>query len=179
MKNLIFFLLLLIPCTLPAQVTEFGSFKIMDAEIIYQKVFTQDSITANRLVEFLKTLPTIANAKANGETVTADLIYLTVDYKKYNVAQSAVPPIIQSGKFSGKLTFEIKSGKYRTTLRSIKMKGDTGTKKINEPESITDYACVDDGTALSPVWCKPNTFGLLDRAITDRLKYKETNTDWK
>lgn len=178
MKNL-FYLLLLVPCSLLAQTTQYGSFKILETEIIYQKVFNQDSITADKLVAFLKTVPTISNIQSADGTVTADLVYLAVDFKKFKFAQVAVPPIIQTGKFNGKLSFEIKPGKYRTTLRGIQMKGDMGYKKIPDPENMTNYACVDSGTALSKEWTKPNTLGLLDQAITDRLKYKDTNTDWK
>jgi hypothetical protein len=179
MKNLFCFLLLLVPCFSQAQTIQYGSFKIMDAEVVYQKVFNQDSITVEKLVQFLKSLPTIANVQAGDGTVTAELTYLTVDFKKFKVPQTSVPAIIQTGKFNGKLSFDVKAGKYRATLRGIQMKGDTGKKKIVDPENLTDYACTDNGTALSKVWCDPNMLGLLEQQITDRLKYKDTNTDWK
>ena len=179
MKNLFCFFLLLVPCFLEAQTIQYGSFKIMDGEVVYQKVLNQDSITVDKLVQFLKSLPTIANVQAGDGTVTADLIYLTVDFKKFKVPQTSVPAIIQTGKFNGKLIFDIKPGKYRATLRGIQMKGDTGKKKIIDPEKLTDYACTDSGTALSKEWCTPTMLGLLEQAITDRLKYKETNPDWK
>lgn len=178
MKNLFFTLVLLIPCVSQAQITQYGSFKILDGEVIYQKVFNEDSITADKMVKFLRTLPTIGNIRSDGETVTADLLFLTIDFKKLKVAQSASPLIIQTGNFTGKLTFDMKPGKYRTTLRDIKMKGDTGSKKITEPENITGYVTTDNGTALSPAWCKPASLGLLEQQISDRIKYKKTDTDW-
>jgi len=179
MKNLFYLFLLLIPCTLQAQITQFGSFKILESEVIYQKVFNQDSVTVDKMVEFLKTVPTISNIQAGDGTVTADLTFLTVDYKKFKVPQGSVPAIIQTGKFNGKLSFDMKPGKYRASLRSIQMKGDTGTKKIAEPEFITKYATVDNGTALSKEWAKPTLLGLLEQQITERLTYKEVNGDWK
>jgi len=179
MKNLFYLFLLLIPCTVNAQITEFGSFKILESEVLYQKVFNQESITVEKMVEFLKTVPTIGNIQTGTETVTADLIFLKVDYKKFKVPQVDVPIIIQTGIFNGKLTFDIKSGKYRATLRSIQMKGDISSKKIAEPELITKYSTIDNGTALSKDWAKPTLLGLLERQITERLTYKEVNTDWK
>jgi hypothetical protein len=179
MKNIFYLLLILIPCTLQAQITQFGSFKILESEVLYQKVFNQDSITAEKMVEFLKTIPTIGNIQTSGQTVTADLIYLTIDYKKFKVPQNTVSPIIQTGIFNGKLIFDIKSGKYRTTLRSIQLKGDTGAKKITEPEFLTKHATTDNGTAISKDWAKPTYLGLLEQQITERVTYKEVNTDWK
>jgi hypothetical protein len=178
MKNLFYLFLLLIPFSLQAQITQFGSFKILESEVLYQKVFNQD-VTAEKMVEFLKTVPTVGNIQSSDGTVTADLIFLTVDWKKFKFTQNNVPSIIQTGVFNGKLIFDMKQGKYRATLRSIQMKGDTGAKKITEPELITKAATVDNGTALSPVWAKPNLLGLLEQQITERITYQEVNTDWK
>jgi hypothetical protein len=131
------------------------------------------------MIEFLKTVPTVGNIQTGDGTVTADLIFLKVDYKKFKVAQIEVPAIIQTGVFSGKLSFDIKPGKYRATLRSIQMKGNTEAKKIVEPEPITKYATTDNGTAILPEWAKPTLLGLLEQQITERITYKEVNADWK
>ena len=184
MKKSLYLLLLLVPYPLQAQITTFGSFKIYESEVIYQKVFTQDSLTVEKMVAFLKTIPTIGNIQTGDRMVTADLILLKVDYKKFKVAQTDVPLIIQTGIFSGKLSFDLKDGKYRTTLRGIQVKGEItnkekGNKKITEPEFITKYATIQSGTELSPEWVRPMLLGLLEKQITERLTYKEVDTDWK
>lgn len=179
MKNVFYIFLLIIPFTLQAQITEFGNFKILESEVLYQKVFTQEGITVENMVAFLKTVPTIGNIQTNDATITADLIFLKVDYKKFNAPQGTVPPIIQTGIFNGKLIFDMKPGKYRVTLRTIQLKGDTGAKKITEPEPLTKYVTTDNGTAMSKDWAKPTLLGLLDQQITERLTYKEVDTDWK
>jgi hypothetical protein len=178
MKNLLF-LLALIPCALLAQTADYGDFKILNTEIIYQKVFTQDSITTEKMAKFLKTVPNVSNVNVAGDIITADLTDLTVDYKKFKFDQVAVPPIIQTGKYSGKLRVEGKPGKYRVILTSIQMKGDIGYKKIVNNENLTNYATTNSGTVISPNWCKPNTLGLLDKALTDRFTFLETpDSDW-
>lgn len=180
MRSLRYAFLLLLPLISQAQTTtQYGSFKISDGEVIYQKVFNEDSITADKMVKFLKTVPTIGNIQSSDDMVTADLLFMTIDFKKFKVPASSTPLIMQTGNFTGKLNFEMKQGKYRATLRDIKMKGDTGPKKITEPEKMTPYATTDNGTALLPNWCKPNFLGLLEQQITDRIKYKDTDTDWK
>jgi len=179
MKNILY-LFFICPFMVLAQATEYGSFKIVETEIIYQKIFFQDSITAEKLAEFMKSVPELKNVSIADGTVTADLSDLVVDYKKFQFSQVAVPPIIQTGRYSGKVTGEAKDGKYRITLKSIQMKGDIGYKKIPQPESLTNYACQNSGTILSREWCKPNTLGLLEKAITDKFTYKEVkkDSDW-
>ncbi|MBL7858238.1 MAG: hypothetical protein JNM57_11170 [Cyclobacteriaceae bacterium] len=166
-----------IPIGMMAQLTEFGSFKIINTEIIYQKVSGYDSVTTEKLVEFLKTVPNIANVEVVNNIVQADLTDFVVDYKKFQFNQVAVPPIIQTGRFSAKISMEGRDNKYRVTLKSIQVKGDIGYKKILSPENLTNYACTNSGTVLSRDWCKPNTLGLLDLALTDRFLFKEQKKD--
>jgi hypothetical protein len=179
MKNFLF-LLVLIPCAIFAQTTtEYGNFKIQNTEIIYQKVFIQDSITNERLAKFLKSLPVASNVEITGDAVQADITDFVVDYKKFQFAQVAVPTLIQTGKYSGKVRLEGKSGKYRVTLRPIQVKGDAGYKKITTPDNLTNYATVNSGTVLNKDWLKPNTLGLLDKAFTDLFTFKEVDSkEW-
>jgi len=179
MKNFLF-LLVLIPCAIFAQsATEYGSFKIQNTEVIYQRVFVQDSITNERLAKFLKTLPGSSNVEVVGDAVQADLTDFVVDYKKFQFSQVAVPTLIQTGKYSGKVKLEGKAGKYRVTIKSMQVKGDAGYKKITAPDSFTNYAAVNSGTFLNKDWLKPNTLGLLDKALTDYFTFKEVDSaDW-
>lgn len=179
MKNLLY-LLLLIPCALLAQTKEYGDFKIETTEIIYQKTQPQDSITVEKLAEFLKTVPGVSNVQLSGGAVTADLTDLTVDFKKFKFAQVNTPPIIQTGKYSGKIAMAVKENKYRTTVNSLTVKGDIGYKKIPNPEPLTNYACTNSGTIISRDWCKPTMLGLLNQAFTDRLQYvkQKKASDW-
>lgn len=177
MKNLIYIFLLILPFSMVAQSTEYGNFKIVNTEIIYQKVFPTDSMTGDKLAQFLLTVPNVSNVSNNDGEVSADLTDLTVDYKKFQFSQVATPPIIQTGKFSGKITGAAKDGKYRITVKSIQMKGDMGYKKIPELENMTNYSCTNSGTVLSREWCKPTMLGLLDKAFTDKFTYVEPKKD--
>jgi hypothetical protein len=179
MKNFLF-LLILIPCAIFAQsTTEYGSFKIQNTEIIYQKVFVQDSITSENLAKFLKSLPVVSNVEIVGDGVQADLTDFTVDFKKFQFAQVATPTLIQTGKYSGKVKIDGKAGKYRVTIKSMQVKGDAGYKKITSPDNLSNYATVNSGTTLNKDWLKPNTLGLLDKALTDLFTFKEVDgADW-
>lgn len=182
MKNLIGFLLILLSGVAFGQTTAYGNFKVVDQEIIYQKVFAQDSITAAKLAEYYKTLPYLANVNATADEVTFDMNDITVDYKKFQFAQNATPLIIQTGKYSGKASVGVKDGKYRITVRSIQLTGNIDYKKISEKENLTTYSTTNSGTTIHQNWCKPNTLGLLDKAFTDKLQFidkkKKEDGDW-
>ncbi|AYB33828.1 hypothetical protein [Chryseolinea soli] len=163
--------------------TTYGNFKLADQEILYQKVFAQDSITVAKLTEFYKAQPFAANLQATGDEITFDMNDIIVDYKKFQFTQVATPSIIQTGKYSGKVTVGVKDGKYRVTVRSIQLTGDIGYKKITTKDNLTNYAAKNNGTIMNQEWCKPNTLGLLDKSFTDKLQYvekgkKKDSDDW-
>jgi hypothetical protein len=184
MKNLLCFFIILVPFFTQAQGnTAYGNFKLVDQEIIYQKIFVQDSVTTTKVAEYYKTLPYISNLQSAADEVTFDLNDLIVDYKKFQFTQVATPSIIQTGKYSGKVVIGVKDGKYRITVHAIMLTGNIGYKNITEKDKLTSYAAKNNGTILNPEWCKPNTLGLLDKAFTDKLQYipqekKIAKDDW-
>jgi hypothetical protein len=104
---------------------------------------------------------------------------MTVDYKKFQFSQVATPAIIQTGKYSGKVSIGVKDGRYRVTVKSILLTGDNVYVKITTKEPLTTYSTKNNGTILHPDWCRPNQLGLLDKAFTDRLECKKTDDgDW-
>jgi hypothetical protein len=183
MKTFIGIVLFLFVSSSYAQTLTYGSFKLQDQEIIMQKVFAQDSITLDKLAEYYQTLPYISNVSKSSDELTFEFSDLVVDYKKFQFAQVAVPPIIQTGKYSGKVSAGVKEGKYRLTITNIQMTGDIGYKKITAKENLTNYSCKNNGTTIDQNWCKPNTLGLLEKAFTDKLQYvavekKNKDKDW-
>ena len=51
------------------QQTSFGNFKVMEQEIIYQKIVPLDTITAAKLEAYYKSLPYVSNLKLNENSV--------------------------------------------------------------------------------------------------------------
>lgn len=180
MKKILFSFILLLSGIAYAQTTSYGSFKAENQELIYQKVFTQDSITAEKLDEYYKTLPYVTNVKLNPNGVEFEVNDITVDFKKFQFKPLDTPPIIQTGKYSGKVAIAIKDNKYRVTFNAIQVTGDIGYKKITEKDALTNYACKNNGTILAQDWCRPNMLGLLDKAFTDKLLFiaKKKSDEW-
>jgi hypothetical protein len=176
MKKILFFLF--VPIVGYGQATSFGNFKIVEQEIIYQKVFTQDSITVAKLETYYKGLPFVANLTSSADGLKFDAIDITIDYKKFEFTQVATPPIMQTGKYSGPVAVGVKDGRYRVTMSGMQVTGDIGYKKITAKEPLTSFACRNSGTILSPDWCRPNMLGLLDQALTDKFLFRKGKDDW-
>lgn len=161
-----------------AQTTVYGNFKLADQEIIYQKVFNQDSITVAKLEKFYKSQSYISNLETKPDGLQFEMNSITVDYKKFQFSQVNTHIVLQTGTFSGKVVVGVKDGKYRITVSTIKFTGNLGYKIIKEKDDLTRYAAKNSGTVLSEDWCKPNVLGLLDKAFTDKLELKKTEDEW-
>lgn len=163
-----------------AQSTSYGDFRIFENQVIYQHVFDCSTMTVELLDSTLRATPSVTNIQVKDGTITATLTDLVVDYKKFKFPQVSTPPIIQTGRFSGKLTAQVRDGRYRITLEDITMKGNIGYKNIPDPEPMTGYATIKSATMLGQDWCRPNMLGLLNRAINDLFTCKSdpTASDW-
>ena len=164
-------------CTL-AQTTTYGNFKLADQQIIYQKVFSQDSISIAKLEKYYKAQTFISNFETKGDGVQFDMNDISVDYKKFQFSQVSTHIVMQTGKFSGKVAIAVKEGKYRITVSAIQFTGNLGYKLVKEKDDLTSYATKNSGTLLSEDWCKPNVLGLLDKAFTDKLEVRKTSDEW-
>ena len=175
-----FAIALFLPVWVSAQTTSYGDFRLVNMEVVYQKVFDRPSVTLEELDSLLRSSAGVSDVTLSEGSISAKLTELVVDYRKFKFPQVSTPPIIQTGRFSGKLTAEAKDGRYRITLEQITMKGDIGYKNIPEPEPITNYATIKGATALAGDWCRPNLLGVLNQALNDRFTYtmSASRTDW-
>jgi hypothetical protein len=183
MKTLMTGLLLVICVAAFSQATSYGNFRIDNQQLIYQKVFLNDSITIDKLGDYLVKLPFVSDFDRSGDEIKFKVNDLTVDFKKFGFNEVTAAPIIQSGKYSGDASIDVKNGKYRVTFYNVQLTGNIVYKKIVNRENLTTYACRDSGTSISPDWTKPNTLGVLDKAITDKFQYLENggirkDSDW-
>ena len=166
-----------------AQVTSYGNFRIDNQQLVYQKIFLNDSSTVDKLADFFSAQPFVSNLERSDGEIKFRINDLTVDFKKFGFNEVTTATIIQSGKFSGDVSVDVKDGKYRVTAFNLQLTGNIVYKRITSKESLTPYACRDSGTSISPDWTKPNTLGLLDKAFTDKFRLLENggikkDSDW-
>ncbi len=178
--RILFALSLFYPAVCLSQPSAYGDFKLVNTEIVYQKIFERPSVTLEELDSLLKTSAGVGDIKVAAGSLSATLSDFVVDYKKFKFPQVSTPPIIQTGRFSGKITAEAKDGRYRITLEKITMKGNIGYKEIPGPEPMTNYACIKGATAIAGDWCRPNLLGVLNQALNDNFTYLQSAsaTDW-
>jgi hypothetical protein len=169
---------LMIPVYVVAQPTAYGNFKTVEQEIVFQKVVSLDSITPAKLEAYYKTLPYVSNLEATAEGLQFSLNDVAVDYKKFGFVQVNTHILLQTGKFNGKVSIGVKDGRYRISITNIQFTGNLGYKIVKENENLTPYATKNSATQLSSDWCKPNLLGLLDKAFTDKLEFKEEKEEW-
>ena len=104
------------------------NFKIIDGEVVWQKVYeSKDSI--NQIIKRLNVL-------------TAIIKDLDADYKGAGFSRGMAPMFLISDKITGSVTIDFKDGKYRATIKHMKMENKIATpiSKIGETEPIETYA---------------------------------------
>jgi hypothetical protein len=160
-----------------AQVT-YGNFKVSDQEIIYQKVFTKDSISIAALEKYYSEQSYISGIERTSDGLKFAMNNINVDYKKFQFSQVNTHISMQTGTYSGKVAVNVKDGRYRVTVTDIQFTGNLGYKMLKEKEPLTRYATKNSATAILEDWCKPNVLGLLDKAFTDKLELKASDEEW-
>ncbi|GAB1445909.1 MAG: hypothetical protein KF860_00060 [Cyclobacteriaceae bacterium] len=161
-----------------SQAIEYEDFKLQDQEIVYQAIFQNEKVTYAMLEEQYKKNKLFSTIKVTANEITFNVNDLTVDYLKFQFSQVQTPLILQTGKFSGQASVAIRDGRYRVTLRQIMVTGEIGYKSIKEKEALTGLCSKNNGTQLSQDWMKPNTLGLLGKALADNFELKVNKDDW-
>ncbi len=174
---IVFFLAI---CGVPAiaQPSSYENFKLVDQEIVYQAIFEKEGISYVELEKYYTKNKHISGIKITANEMTFDVNDLTVDYLKFQFSQVQTPLILQTGKYSGKISVSIRDGRYRVTFNQIMVTGEIGYKSIKEKEPLTGLCSKSNGTQLSQDWMKPNTLGLLGKAFADNFEVKTTDDDW-
>jgi hypothetical protein len=173
-RTAFFLLLTAVASAAFAQPTTYGNFKLDEQELIYQKIFTQDSITLEKLAEYFGKQSFVSNLDVNDTRLAFDLNEFVVDYKKFGFSPGSTFTLLKTGKFYGTVTITVRDGKYRVTLRNIEFTGDLGSKTVTTREPLTKYASRDNGMYISSDWTKANSLALLDKALTDKFQYVES-----
>lgn len=106
-----------------------NNFKIVNNEILWQKVFETTS-TFDQLINKAKESGLFANIEISDNKFIADLLPFAADFRGAGYTEMKAPIYIARNHFSGFFLCDYKEGRYRVTVKRIIL-----TKKYNDPLS--------------------------------------------
>jgi len=122
MKRFIF-LYLFLPFLSFSQNSNLNSIKCVNNQVIYEKVFITDSLSSLKIQELLlNTIPKLSGIKGlsmGDKILTAKVVELKVDYKKYTDKLDWIQGVWLKHPFYADLSILWKDGKYKVTLTNM------------------------------------------------------------
>lgn len=121
MKRLLLFILFLLPLIGLAQGnTTVGNFKLEDQKLAHVYVYEPtDTVNVRQKVyQQLSMNPQFHNIQNEGNSITAEIKDMKIDYKKYGGKWGNTPAMLNY-PINGRLLVEFKDGRYRTIVQGI------------------------------------------------------------
>ena len=122
MNKLLFLLLLLSISKIYAQDSPYKSYKLADGQLLYEQVYTCDTMKSDQIGKMLSTevpkIKGLTDFRKESEVITGRLKNAMIDYRKYGGKWSNTPVLLKN-PFDANVTIEWKDGKYRVTLSNI------------------------------------------------------------
>ncbi len=139
MKSILLFIcsIFLISFTL----SETDNFEIEKGQVLWQKVYETD-LTKEQLIGQVKSSGQFENISENGESLTAEINQLSMDFKGYGISEMSTPMYVSRSYIKAFVLIEFKDERYRVTLKNIKFvqKYEDALSKEGETTDIELYA---------------------------------------
>lgn len=118
--------------------TSYANWSIANQDAVWQKAFSSSTkdkeVFKNSLIVFLKKNENIQNIEERNFKITADLVKLKVDYKKYGGSARYTSPVFVNGLWTGKIAIQILDNAYVTKVDQLSF--DVERKGLNAGEGI-------------------------------------------
>src|SRR5690606_38058640 len=86
-----FAIALFLPVWVSAQTTSYGDFRLVNTEVVYQKVFDRPSVTLEELDSLLRSSAGVSDVTLSEGSISAKLTELVVDYRKFKFQIGRAP----------------------------------------------------------------------------------------
>jgi hypothetical protein len=103
-----------------SQDLEFENFKLEDGNLIWQKVY-QTKLSNDEIIKFFKTSGIIKDSKNLENSLTGTIENLDLDFKGFGIKEMNTPVYISRNFFKSFVLIELKDGRYRITLKEMKL----------------------------------------------------------
>jgi len=139
MKSILLFAWSLFFVNFTLSVTD--NFEIENGQVLWQKVYETD-LTKEQLIGQIKSSGQFVNISENGESLTAEINQLSMDFKGYGISEMSTPIYISRSYVKAFVLIEFKDERYRVTLKNIKFvqKYEDALSKEGETTDIELYA---------------------------------------
>lgn len=111
------------------ELMSWANWMYQDHELYWSTVYRTDSIGVDALTKrtqlYLRSRSYVINIEVEPGLVTADIVGMMIDYKKYKLPETFVDRYIRDGKWYGRVLYELKDNRYRVTFSGVAV--DMGT----------------------------------------------------
>lgn len=124
-----------------SQDLEFENFKLEDGNLLWQKVY-ETEISNDKIIKSLKTSGIIKDIESLESSMTGTIENLDLDYKGFGKTEMNTAMYISRSYFKSFVLIELKDGRYRITLKEMKLvqKYSDGLNEEGEISELKDYA---------------------------------------
>ena len=100
-------------------VSETSNFEIEEKKVIWQKVYASE-LTKEELIKKITSSGNFNDIKKSGESLTATINELSLDYQCYGSSEMSTPIYIARSYVKAFVLIEFKEKRYRVTIKNIK-----------------------------------------------------------
>jgi hypothetical protein len=112
--------LIYLPILIGLNLSSTDNFAIENGKLLWQKV-DETELTKKQLTQKIKSSGDFKNLELNENGIIADITNLTLDYKGYGSSEMSTPIYIARNNVNSFIQIQFKEGKYRVTIKNIKL----------------------------------------------------------
>jgi hypothetical protein len=156
--------------------TDTNNFKIIDGDIIWQKIY-ETTMSKDTLLSLFESSGLFTRIEVSKQFM-GDLKKMDADIKGAGYDKMAVPMYIPNKYITGFLTVDFREGKYRVTIKNIKLiqKADYSLAEQGEETSLNTYAVKGDNEFKSAFLKAPSK--IYNYTFEKAFAIKETDDNW-
>jgi len=139
MKNT-FLLIILICFKSYSQDLAFNNFKLENGTLIWQKVY-KTKLSNDELIKSFKISGIIKNFDAFDNFIIGNIKLMSIDYKSFGKSYLSTVTYISDNYFNSFILIEFKEGRYKVTLKDMKLITKYSNKQNNEFD-ISDFKMI-------------------------------------
>ena len=162
-----------------SQDLEFENFKLEDGNLVWQKVY-ETELSNDEIIKSFKTSGIIKNLENLENSLTGTIENLDLDYKGFGKTEMNTAMYISRSYFKSFVLIELKEGRYRITLKEMKLvqKYSDGLNEEGEISELKDYAVKNNNSDFRKSFKKAPS-GILNFTFDKVFEIKKKKkSDW-